>query len=83
MREYLLDVDDIAPDGRKAETGERHGPRPAGGLCPSAWISKCSRVRGLENEIRSPRIQKLGMGLAGYTGYIHPDRVQIFGSSES
>ena len=37
---------------------------------------------GLENEIRSPRIQKLGMALAGFTGYIHPDRVQIFGSSE-
>ncbi len=40
-----------------------------------------SRV-GLENEIRSPRIQKLGMTLAGFTGFIHPDRVQVFGSSE-
>lgn len=37
---------------------------------------------GLENEIRSPRIQKLGMTLAGFTGFIHPDRVQVFGSSE-
>ncbi len=37
---------------------------------------------GLENEIRSSRIQKLGMTLAGFTGFIHPDRVQIFGSSE-
>lgn len=38
--------------------------------------------RGLENDIRSARIQKLGMGLAGFTGYIHPNRVQVFGSSE-
>ncbi len=38
---------------------------------------------GLDNEIRSPRIQKLGMALAGFAGYIHPDRVQVIGSSEA
>ncbi len=38
---------------------------------------------GLENEIRSSRIQKLGMALAGFAGYIHPDRVQVIGSSEA
>ncbi len=38
--------------------------------------------QGLDNEIRSARIQKLGMALAGFTGYLHPDRMQIFGSSE-
>jgi len=37
----------------------------------------------LDNEIRTPRIQKLGMALAGFTGDIHPDRVQILGGSES
>jgi HPr kinase/phosphorylase len=37
---------------------------------------------GLNNGIRSSRIQKLGMTLAGFTGFIHPDRVQVFGSSE-
>ena len=37
----------------------------------------------LDNEIRTPRIQKLGMVLAGFTGDIHPDRVQILGGSES
>jgi HPr kinase/phosphorylase len=37
---------------------------------------------GLENEIASERIQKLGMALAGFNGYIHPDRIQVFGSSE-
>lgn len=37
----------------------------------------------LDNEIRTPRIQKLGMALAGFIGDIHPDRVQILGGSES
>jgi HPr kinase/phosphorylase len=32
--------------------------------------------------IRSPRIQKLGLALAGYTAYIHPDRIQLLGGSE-
>lgn len=42
-------------------------------------------IRGQEdlgNKIRSSRIQKLGMTLAGSSGFNHPDRVQIFGSSE-
>jgi HPr kinase/phosphorylase len=38
--------------------------------------------KGLSNEIRSPRVQKLGLALAGYPGYIHPDRVQLIGGSE-
>jgi HPr kinase/phosphorylase len=37
---------------------------------------------GLDNEIRSPRIQKLGLILVGFGGAIHPDRIQIAGSSE-
>ncbi len=36
----------------------------------------------LAREIRSARIQKLGLALAGFTGYIHPDRVQVMGASE-
>lgn len=36
----------------------------------------------LGNEIRSSRIQKLGLTLAGLPSYVHPGRVQIFGSSE-
>jgi HPr kinase/phosphorylase len=39
-------------------------------------------AEGLDNVIRSPRIQKLGLGLAGFPGYIHPDRVQVMGGSE-
>jgi HPr kinase/phosphorylase len=38
---------------------------------------------GMDNEIRSPRVQKLGMVLAGFTGYIHTDRVHLFGGSEA
>ncbi len=38
---------------------------------------------GMQNEIRSPRIQKLGMALAGFASYIYPDRVQIIGGSEA
>lgn len=37
---------------------------------------------GLDNEIRSARIQKLGMALAGFRGYVHSDRIQIFGATE-
>jgi HPr kinase/phosphorylase len=39
--------------------------------------------RGAETrEITSPRIQKLGLALAGFTNYIHAGRVQIVGQSE-
>jgi HPr kinase/phosphorylase len=37
---------------------------------------------GLQHEIRSSRIQKLGLALAGVTGFIHPERVQVVGGSE-
>lgn len=39
--------------------------------------------RGLQKrEITSPRIQKLGLALAGFAHYIHAGRVQIVGQSE-
>ncbi len=37
---------------------------------------------GIRNEIRSPMVQKLGLALAGVTGFIHSDRVQVVGGSE-
>jgi HPr kinase/phosphorylase len=40
-------------------------------------------INGLENRITSPRIQKLGLALAGYTDYLHPGRVQFVGRSEA
>ncbi len=38
---------------------------------------------GLDNEIRSTRIQKLGMALAGFTDYIDPNCIQVIGVSEA
>ena len=40
-------------------------------------------ARGAESRhLRSPRIQKLGLALAGFTHYVHEGRVQIVGQSE-
>lgn len=38
--------------------------------------------RGLENLVSAPRIQKPGLALAGYTTNLHPDRIQVLGSTE-
>ncbi len=37
---------------------------------------------GLDRHIRSSRIQKPGLALTGFTEHLHPDRVQVFGSTE-
>jgi len=37
---------------------------------------------GLANAIESPRIQKPGLALAGYTEHLHTDRIQILGNTE-
>jgi HPr kinase/phosphorylase len=37
---------------------------------------------GMSNVLRSPRIQKPGLALAGYTRFIHHDRIQILGETE-
>lgn len=37
---------------------------------------------GLANRIFTPRIQKPGLALTGYTEHLHPDRVQILGITE-
>ena len=37
---------------------------------------------GLDRPITHQRIQKPGLAMAGYTGFIHPGRVQVFGESE-
>ena len=38
---------------------------------------------GLDKEIRSTRIQKLGMALTGFTDYIDPNCIQVIGVSEA
>ncbi len=37
---------------------------------------------GLANTVSVPRIQKPGLALAGYSDSLHPDRVQVLGSTE-
>ena len=78
----MPDNHEIVPDNPKVEAGvitvRDLLPDPSLGLD----FEVLQGQEGLDNEIRSPRIQKLGMTLAGFTGYIHPDRVQIIGSSE-
>lgn len=38
--------------------------------------------QGLNREVHVPRIQKPGLALAGYTTNLHPDRIQVLGSTE-
>jgi HPr kinase/phosphorylase len=38
--------------------------------------------RGLDKCVQVPRIQKPGLALAGYTTNLHPDRIQVLGSTE-
>jgi HPr kinase/phosphorylase len=38
--------------------------------------------QGLERFVQIPRIQKPGLALAGYTKNLHPDRIQVLGSTE-
>ncbi len=45
-------------------------------------IEVISGTRGLAKRIYNPRIQKLGLVIAGYMVYLHPHRVQILGYTE-
>ena len=38
--------------------------------------------RGLGNRLTSPRIQKPGLALTGYTEHLHPSRLQVLGNTE-
>ncbi len=38
--------------------------------------------RGLDTRIGTPRIQKPGLALTGYTKHLHPNRIQILGNTE-
>src|SRR5512137_836179 len=41
-----------------------------------------SGSKGLSKKIYNPRIQKLGLIIAGFMVYLHPHRVQILGNTE-
>src|SRR5215211_4347688 len=52
-------------------------------LPPELEIEILAGRNGLrQREINSPRIQKLGLALAGFAHYIHSGRIQIVGQSE-
>ena len=38
--------------------------------------------KGLSRILNSPRIQKPGLALTGFTEHLHPHRVQVFGNTE-
>jgi HPr kinase/phosphorylase len=80
-RESLPDKNDSPPENGKLATGKvairEFMTAPVLGL-----DFEVLQDTGVDNEIRSARIQKLGMGLAGFAGYVHPNRLQIFGSTE-
>jgi len=81
VKESLPDEHGIVPDSDETRSGKvtvrEFSSAPALDL-----DFEVLQAEGLDNEIGSGRIQKLGMALAGFTGYVHPDRIQIFGSSE-
>lgn len=45
-------------------------------------LELCAGQGGLSRALRIARIQKPGLALAGYTGFVHHDRVQILGRTE-
>ncbi len=81
MVKSLPDKQDTAIESRKSEQG-KITVRELMAVPELGLDFEVLQDQGLENEIRSTRIQKLGMALAGFVGYLHPDRIQIFGSSE-
>jgi HPr kinase/phosphorylase len=38
--------------------------------------------QGMGNRVSSPRIQKPGLALTGYTEHLHPERIQVLGNTE-
>ena len=45
-------------------------------------LSLLAGERGLDHRVTSPRIQKPGLALAGYTEHLHPARIQVLGNTE-
>ncbi|MBI3180548.1 MAG: HPr kinase/phosphorylase [Myxococcales bacterium] len=45
-------------------------------------LSLVAGERGLDRPISSPRIQKPGLALTGFTEHLHSERVQVFGNTE-
>ena len=76
----MRESSDKRPDSEKPEAGKVAVREFS--AAPLGLDFEILQDRGLDNELRSARIQKLGMALAGFSGYLHSDRIQVFGSSE-
>jgi HPr kinase/phosphorylase len=83
VKEYLSDGPEVTPESAKVDatfvTIREFITAPSLGLD----FEVLQGQGGLDNQIRSSRIQKLGMALAGYASYIHADRLQLIGGSEA
>jgi HPr kinase/phosphorylase len=79
----LLDNDEVVSESPKPDAGYLSVRELLADPSLGLELEVLAGEEGLDNEVRSARVQKLGMVLAGYSGDIHPDRVQILGGSES
>lgn len=51
-------------------------------LIPKAELTLIAGEKGLSREINRPRVQKLGLILAGFPEFIHKERVHLVGNTE-
>ena len=51
-------------------------------LIPKAELTLIAGKQGLSREINRPRVQKLGLILAGFPEFIHKERVHLVGNTE-
>ncbi|HTY60643.1 MAG TPA: HPr(Ser) kinase/phosphatase [Acidobacteriota bacterium] len=79
----MLENEEVVSDGQKPGVGSLSVRDLLADASLGLEVEVLTGQEGLDNEIRSTRVQKLGMVLAGYSGDIHPDRIQILGGSES
>jgi HPr kinase/phosphorylase len=82
-KESLPENSDISPDGARGEAGVVKVREILEAPALNLGFEVLQGGEGLDNEIRSSRIQKLGMALAGYANYLDPGRPQIIGNSEA
>jgi len=83
VKSILADEKEVAAESGKKESGSVTVSEMITALFPLLNFEVLQGRSGMDSEIRSPRVQKLGMVLAGFTGYIHLDRIHVFGSSET
>ncbi len=71
------------PDQAQDSTRMTTVRRLVEGVSKGLALKLVAGAAGLERTIDSPRIQKLGLALAGYRDYLHSGRVQFVGRTET